>query len=121
MLRAAMFGALAALTIIFAGTQASKPATALEAARSLPSMGTPAIVQVAGEGSLLFNLAAGGACYRWAANPTAGLWCGAGFAFADYIYRNRTRLLYLLAYAGGRMARVTTPCVIASGVKYYCL
>jgi hypothetical protein len=111
--RATILGALAALTIIFAGILTPRPASALEAARSIPSMENPAIVEIAGEGSLLYNLAAGGACYRWLKNPTAGLWCGAGVSFADYIYRNRYNLLYLLAYSGGRIARVTGSVALA--------
>ncbi len=75
-----------------------------------------------GEGSLFYNLAMGGACVKLGTKyPTAGVVCGFGITFAEYTYGNRKNILYMLAWSGGRMAKVTTPCVIASGVKYYCL
>lgn len=120
MLRAIILGAVLALGLVFTGyapVQAA-PATALQ---NLPNNRPGSIVLAAGEGSLLFNLAAGGACYRLTRNPAAGLICGYGATFAEYVYTNRRNLLYLLAWSGGSFAKVTTPCVIANGVKYYCL
>lgn len=72
-----------------------------------------------GEGSLVFNLAAGGACHKF--KGRAELACGFGVTFASYVYTNRKKIVYLLAWSGGKMAKVTTPCVRANGVDYYCL
>lgn len=75
-----------------------------------------------GEGSTLYNVAAGGVCYKlFRSSGPAGLYCGFGLEFASYVYGNRKNIMYLLAWSGGKMAKVTTPCMLLNGVKYYCL
>src|SRR3954447_17392072 len=113
-------GAFAALGLL--ASQAIAPASAAIVAPGLLETAPLRSVQlVSGEGSLLYNLAGAGACFRWIKNPYGSLVCGAGVTFAEYVWNNRYGIAYLLAYSGGRLARVTTPCVIANGVKYYCL
>ncbi|MEY3784129.1 MAG: hypothetical protein RLZZ230_451 [Candidatus Parcubacteria bacterium] len=81
----------------------------------------PTQAHAAGEGSTIYNVAAGGVCFKFFKASLPGLYCGFGFEFASYVYTNRKGIMYLLAWSGGKMAKVTTPCMILNGVKYYCL
>lgn len=79
----------------------------------------PLPAHAAGEGSLLYNLAMGGVCLKL--KGVAQVYCGFGTIFAEYTWSNRKKLVYALAWTGGKMAKVTTPCIVANGVRYYCI
>lgn len=69
----------------------------------------------AGELNFLTNVAVEvGLCARFAGGY--GTVCGVTAAFASYVWQNRRSILYY-GYVG---AKITTPCYIIGGKKFYC-
>ncbi|MEY3784514.1 MAG: hypothetical protein RLZZ230_836 [Candidatus Parcubacteria bacterium] len=79
----------------------------------------PSSAYAAAEVPLLYELASQGVCLKF--KGITQLYCGVGIAFANYTWANRKNIVYVVAWSGGKIAKVTTPCMVLNGIRYYCI